>query len=298
MSSSRFNVSLTFDPDACSIWAGTFATTNPSMLSRGEYGVNVGLPRVLDLLKRKNITATFFIPGHTVCAFPEAMKTIVDAGHEIGHHGVFHENPASFDIDGEREILERGIRISEKVLGVRPVAYRSPAWDLSPNSVGLLQEAGFLFDTSCMADDFNPYYLRVGDKWSPTTMMEFGEVSDLVEMPITWLLDDFIVFEHIWGSQEGLRRPRDIEELWREEFDYGYANHDGGSMTLTMHPQVIGRGSRITMLERLIDYMMDHEGVTFAPQGVVAAEWKAANDVESWKAANPTRTGVHAITDL
>jgi peptidoglycan/xylan/chitin deacetylase (PgdA/CDA1 family) len=298
MSDSRFNVSLTFDPDGCSIWAGTFQTRNPSMLSRGEYGPNVGVPRVLDLLRRKGITASFFIPGHTVCAFPDRMKEIRDAGHEIGHHGVFHENPASFDRDGEREILERGIHILDTVLGVRPVGYRSPAWDLSPNSIGLLKDAGFLYDTSCMAQDFEPYYLRVGDRWSPTTMMEFGEVSDFVEMPVTWLLDDFIVFEHIWGSQEGLRRPRDVEELWREEFDYGYANCPGGSMTLTMHPQVIGRGSRMTMLERLLDYMAGHDGVTFHPLGEVASAWKKNNDVRTWAAANPTLTGVNAITDL
>jgi peptidoglycan/xylan/chitin deacetylase (PgdA/CDA1 family) len=294
----KFSVCLTFDPDATSIWVGTFASNNPSMISRGEYDVAVGLPRVLDLLARNDIRATFFVPGHVAYAYPDSIKGIADAGHEIGHHGWIHENPADFDRDGEKEILELGLGALDHVAGVRPKGYRSCAWDLSPNTIELLDEYGFVYDTSCMGNDFSPYYLRTGDKWSPKSLYQFGEVSELVEMPITWLLDDFVVFEHIWGSQEGLRRTADIEELWREEFDYAYANCPGGSITLTMHPQVIGRGSRMNMLQRLIDHFKSHDGVVFERLSDTAERFKADNPLEAWKANNPIYTGVNAISEI
>ncbi|UGS38310.1 polysaccharide deacetylase family protein [Capillimicrobium parvum] len=296
MSDRKFSICLTFDPDATSIWVGTFASNNPSMISRGEYDVAVGVPRVLDLLERNDIKATFFIPGHVACAYPDVVKEIDAAGHEIGHHGMFHENPADLDRAGEKEVLEMGFAALDKAAGVRPKGFRSAAWDLSPNSIELLLEFGLLYDTSCMANDFESYYLRTGDTWGPKELYQFGEVSELVEMPVTWLLDDFIVFEHIWGSQEGLRRPADIEELWRGEFDYGYANSPGGLIVLTMHPQVIGRGSRITMLQRLIDHFKAHEGVVFERMSDAAERWKAENPVAKWKAENPIYTGVNAIT--
>jgi peptidoglycan-N-acetylglucosamine deacetylase len=298
MAKRKFSVCLTFDPDGTSIWVGTFASKNPSMISRGEFDVAVGVPRVLDLLKRNDIKATFFIPGHVICAYPDTVKAIRDGGHEIGHHGFFHENPASLDRQGEKDILDRGLEVMQRVAGVRPKGYRSPAWDLSPHSIELLRDAGFVYDTSCMANDFYSYYLRTGDKWGPSELYQFGKVSELVEMPITWLLDDFIVFEHIWGSQEGLRRPRDIEELWREEFDYGHANCPGGVITLTMHPQVIGRGSRINMLQRLIDHFRAQDGVVFETLSSAAERWKSENPLEEWKAKNPIYTGVNAITKL
>jgi len=297
MSNRKFSVCLTFDPDATSIWVGTFGSRNPSMISRGEYDIAVGLPRVLKLLRQNELTATFFVPGHTAYAYPDAIKAIRDAGHEIGHHGMFHENPANFDRAGEKEILDRGLEALDRVVGIRPQGYRSPAWDLSPNSIDLLREAGFLYDSSCMGNDFDSYYLRVGDQWSANELYRFGRMSELVEMPITWLLDDFIVFEHIWGSQEGLRRARDIEELWREEFDYGYANCPGGVITLTMHPHVIGRGSRITMLQRLIDHFRSQDGVVFETLSTAATRWKTQNPLERWKAKHPVYTGVNAITE-
>lgn len=298
MPDQKFRVCLTFDPDATSIWVGTFKSNNPSMISRGEYDVAVGVPRVLDLLARNDIQATFFVPGHVAYAYPDSIKAIHDAGHEIGHHGWIHENPADFDRDGEREVLERGFEALDFAAGIRPKGYRSPAWDLSPNTIDLLHEAGLIYDTSCMGNDFHPYYLRTGDEWSSTGLYKFGEVTEFVEMPITWLLDDFIVFEHIWGSQEGLRRPRDIEELWREEFDYAVEHCPGGAITLTMHPQVIGRGSRITMLQRLIDHFREHANVEFATMTDTAERFKAANPLEQWKAANPVYTGANAVSEI
>lgn len=273
MSSKRFSVCLTFDFDAMSVWVGSAKSNNPSMISRGEFGA-IGVDRILALLKRRGLPATFYIPGHTALAFPDRVKAIVDHGHEVGHHGWVHENPADFDEAGERDILEKGFDALMKTGGVRPVGYRSPAWDLSPRSIDLLLEYGLLYDSSCMGHDFSPYFLRKGDQWSTTEPYVFGTPSELVEMPVWWGLDDFPPFEFVFGAMTAMNPPSVVEENWRGEFDWGYANVDGGVFILTMHPQVIGRGSRLTMLERLIDHMAAQPGVVFETMEAVATRWK------------------------
>jgi peptidoglycan-N-acetylglucosamine deacetylase len=136
-------VCLAFDVDGMSAWIGTMKSNNPSVLWRGEFTV-VGTPRVLDLLAKKQIQATFFIPGHMAYAFPDLVEQIRDAGHEIGHHGWVHENPAAFDRAGEQRVLEQGLEALHRVAGVRPVGYRSPAGDPSKNSLPMLKEFRFV----------------------------------------------------------------------------------------------------------------------------------------------------------
>jgi peptidoglycan/xylan/chitin deacetylase (PgdA/CDA1 family) len=202
-----------------------------------------------------------------------------------------HENPASFDEAGERRVLERGLEALEKTGGSRPRGYRSPAWDLSPRTVDLLLEYGFEYDSSCMGSDFHPYYLRRGDRWSLDEPYVFGETTTLVELPVTWGLDDFPPFEFILGSNTGLSAPSAVEEIWRGDFDYAYANCRGGLYTLTLHPQVIGRGHRMLMLERLLDHFERHEGVVFEPLGEYARRWRSEEPLEVWKKANPAFVG-------
>src|SRR4051794_11068210 len=199
---SKLTVSLTFDVDGMSSWIGTAKSNNPSMLSRGEFTV-VGTSRVLDLLKKSDIRATFCVPGHTAYAFPDLVRRIRDEGHEIAHHGWVHENPADYDREGETAILEKGLNALERVAGVRPAGYRSPAWDLSRDSLLILQQYGFTWDSSCMAGDFVPYYPRTGDEWSQDRPYKFGKVLDLVELPVTWALDDFAAFETVTGFFPG-----------------------------------------------------------------------------------------------
>jgi len=273
MANPRFSVCLTFDFDAMSVWIGSARSNNPSMISRGEFGA-VAMDRILALLKRKDIPATFYVPGHTALAFPDHVKAIADHGHEIGHHGWVHENPADFDEQGERDILEKGFEALHKTAGITPVGYRSPAWDLSPRSIALLLEHGFLYDSSCMGNDFSPYFLRDGDQWSVDGPYVFGKPSELVEMPVWWGLDDFPPFEFVFGMMMAMNSPSTVEESWRDEFDWGYGNVEGGVFIPTMHPQVIGRGSRMMMLERLIDHMAACEGVVFETMETVARRWK------------------------
>jgi peptidoglycan-N-acetylglucosamine deacetylase len=282
----RLSVCLGFDFDAISLWIGSMGSTSPSMMSRGEFGA-VAVPRILELLQRYDARSTFCVPGHSVYAYPDLVRRIHDAGHELGHHGWVHENPQKFDRDGERRNLERGFEAFDRVVSVRPRGYRSPAWDFSENTIDLLLEFGFSWDSSCMGGDAYPYYLRQGDRASPTEPYVFGEPVDLVEVPVTWGLDDFPPFEFIWGTNPGLTSPSDIEEVWRGDFDYAYQHARGGVYPLTMHPQVIGRGHRMLMLERLLEHIAGHDGVVFETISEYADRWKAANPLDRWKAEHP-----------
>ncbi|WP_163025899.1 polysaccharide deacetylase family protein [Chachezhania antarctica] len=161
---SEICIALTFDFDGMSNWIANGATS-PSMVSRGEFGP-IGLLRILDLLDRHDLPGTFFVPGHTALAFPDHCREIAAAGHEIGHHGWVHENPVRLTPEQERDVLQRGLTVLEETTGTRPVGYRSPAWDISPATIPLLIEHGFLYDSSLMGDDFSPYWARVGDRWT------------------------------------------------------------------------------------------------------------------------------------
>jgi peptidoglycan/xylan/chitin deacetylase (PgdA/CDA1 family) len=292
----QLSVCLTFDLDAMSAWIGSMASRNPSMISRGEFAL-VAVPRLLELLGRHGVSATFCVPGHTVCAFPDLIRSIKDAGHEFGHHGWVHENPAKFDRAGEKRILELGLEAFGRV-GVRPLGYRSPAWDFSENTVELLEEFGFLYDSSCMGHDFYPYYLRKHDRFSPQDPYVFGPTTGLIELPVTWGLDDYPAFEYVPGVNTGYSNPADVEAIWWADFDYALKNCPGGVYTLTMHPEFIGRAHRLMMLDRLVGRMKAEAGVRFTTLGAYAGAWKEANPLEAWKTQNPLRTGAGAITEL
>ncbi|MCA9860793.1 MAG: polysaccharide deacetylase, partial [Thermomicrobiales bacterium] len=190
------SVCLSFDFDAISLWIGPMGAKSPSMISRGEFGA-VAVPRLLKLLDQAGVPATFFVTGHTAETYPTQTRAIAEAGHEIGHHGYLHENPIELSPEAEEAVLLRGLAALDAVAGVRPVGYRSPAWDNSPSTMELLLKHGFRYESSLMGDDFTPYWCRTGDAIGPDGPYRFGPPVDLVEMPVSWLLDDFPHFEYI-----------------------------------------------------------------------------------------------------
>ena len=285
----RTTVCLTFDFDAISLWIGPMGATSPSMISRGEFGV-VGAERILRLLAREGIPATFFVTGHTAETYPDAVRAIVAAGHEIGHHGYLHENPVGLaSKEDERRVLERGLEALDTTVGVRPVGYRSPAWDNSPHTIELLLDYGFRYESSLMGHDFVPYWCRVGDQIQEDGPYLFGREVDLVEMPVSWILDDFPHFEYLRVGQRlspGLSAASKVEEIWRGEFDFMVRDVPGGVFTLTMHPQVIGRGHRMLMLERLIAHMRAQPGVRFTTLGDAAEAYRARSSAPAQATAD------------
>ncbi|MDJ0649707.1 MAG: polysaccharide deacetylase [Xenococcaceae cyanobacterium MO_188.B19] len=283
--SKTVSVCLSFDFDALSIWLGPMRSSSPSTISRGEFGA-VGTERLLHLLRRYQVSASWFIPGHTINTYPNLVQKIADTGHEIGHHGYLHENPVSVSPDQECRILERGIECIRRLTGQAPSGYRAPGWSLSPHSIPLLLKLGFQYDSSLMGNDFTPYYCRVGDEASVDRAYQFGQEVNLVELPVDWSLDDWPYFGLNWSDYHvGLRTPDEVYQIWAGDFDFLYQQMDTGVYILTMHPQIIGRGNRILMLERLIQYIKGHEGVTFKTMHQVATEWRQKNLLEKEKKA-------------
>lgn len=280
--SKSITVCLTFDFDAMSLWIANYRTKSPNALSRGEFG-RVGAERLLDLLAEHDIPATWFVPGHTIEAFPATAERIAREGHEIGHHGYCHENPTRLSEEEEIEVLAKGSALIEEVAGRPPVGYRTPSGSFGQTTLRLLLESGFLYDSSMMANDFSPYYCRLGDQAPFDGPYVFGKEIDLVELPFAWHLDDYPFFEYVASRKRvspGLADPSRVFEVWTGDFDYLSQRIGEGVFTLTMHPQVIGRGHRLLMLERVIEHIRRCDGVVFSKMEDVAREWRRAHPLE------------------
>ncbi len=266
-------VCLTFDLDAASSWIQR-GLTSPTAISRGEFGV-VGADRVLALLDRFHIASTWFIPGHTIETYPELCRRVHGAGHEIGHHGYLHEPPMTLSREEEEAVLIRGIDCIQLLTGSRPRGYRSPSWDLSPSTIDLLLGQGFAYDSSMMAHDYQPYPARRGDVITTTGPLTFGQPTRLLEIPISWSLDDYVHFEYVRstaGIQPGLQWAGGVLENWTNEYRFMLTEVEHGVLTYTFHPDVIGRGYRMVMLEHLIQSLIEL-GATFLRMEEAAREF-------------------------
>lgn len=277
MADEQLSVCITFDFDAMCVWANTAGLTSPTPLSRGEFGARVGVPRILDLLAREQVAATFFTPGHTIETYPQLCRRVLEAGHEIAHHGYFHESPVELDESAERAVLDRGLEAMSRTLdGYRPRGYRSPAFDLSPSSTRLLLEYGFEYDSSMMAQDFEPYWCRTGDECPSECAYVFGQEIELVELPVSWSLDDFPQLEFL--AVPGLvfpaaNNPALLQQRWLEDLDFAAAEVPGGVFNMTFHPQTIARGARLRILERMIARAKEH-GARFLTAAQAAGAWR------------------------
>lgn len=269
------SVCLTFDFDALSVWVGPRGTRSPNLIARGEFGP-VGAGRILDLLAARQMPSTWFVPGHTIDTYPDICRRVAADGHEIGYHGYCHEAPSSSrDEADERAILTRAMDCIERIAGAPPVGHRLPGGNLGDRWIGLLLEHGFSYDSSMAPNDLGPTWVRRGDVVRTDGPFQFGERVDLVELPLDWALDDWPYFSSERPHQEGLRSPAEVYDIWAAEFDYLAHRLGQGVFVLTMHPQCIGRGSRMLMLERLIDHMAAVPGVRFATMAEVAGEFRA-----------------------
>lgn len=268
-------VCLTFDFDALSGWIAR-DMTSPTPISRGEFGI-VGAGRLVRLLAKYGIASTWFVPGHTLETYPDACKLVFDAGHEIGHHGWTHRPPASLTREKEEEELVRANEQIWRLTGQYARGYRSPAWDLSPHSVELFLKYGFLYDSSMMGDDYTPYRVRQGDVISLEQPARFGKRTKLIEMPISWSLDDYPHFEYVRlpnAIAPGLANASGVLENWIDDFLYMKENLEWGVITYTFHPFVIGRGHRMIALEKLIQRLR-REGATFMTMEAAARAFDA-----------------------
>jgi peptidoglycan-N-acetylglucosamine deacetylase len=259
----RVAVGLSFDVDNATATLST-GNLDYEVISRGEYGAVDGLPRILRLLSRQQVPASFFIPAVSALLHPQMVKDIqaANASHEIGVHGWIHERlPLLNDEKEEQRLLDQSIETLTMMSGKRPVGYRAPSWKFSGWTMGQVKAAGFLYDSSLMASD-DAYEVLLN-----------GEPSGVLELPIERILDDAPYFG---GNADGSNPSLgDVYEVFQSEFDVAY--EEGGLYLLTMHPHLIGHRSRAAMLERLIGYMKGKPGVWFATHEEIARHVKGGS---------------------
>jgi peptidoglycan-N-acetylglucosamine deacetylase len=252
----RVAVALSFDSDH---ETGELREGGNSIgrMSQGEYGARAGVPRILGLLERHGVPATFFVPAVAALAHPEEQRRVVAEGHEVAIHGWIHELNSTLPYQAERDLQMRAADTLARVAGAPPVGIRTPSWDFSPNTLKITREMGLLYDSSLMADD------------EPYELIDEGEPSGVVELPVEWIRDDAVYFAMQRFS--GLRPytpPSSVLEIFTAEFDGARA--EGGLFLLTMHPHVIGHRSRLPLLDRLIQHIKAEGGAWFGTHAQVA----------------------------
>ncbi len=288
-------VAYGIDVDAVAGWLGSYGgEDSPDDISRGLFAGEVGSIRLLDMFDKYKLKTTWFIPGHSVETFPEQMKEVARRGHEIGMHGYSHENPIAMTREQETAVLDRSLALITELAGKRPTGYVAPWWEFSPVTNELLLERGIKYDHSLMHNDFHPYYVRVGDSWTKIDYSKHpdhwmkplvrGKETPLVEIPANWYLDDLppMMFIKKSPNSHGFVNPRDIEQMWRDQFDWVYREHDYAVFTMTIHPDVSGRPQVLMMHERLIEHINSHAGVEWCTFDQIADDFIARNPRE-WK---------------
>jgi peptidoglycan-N-acetylglucosamine deacetylase len=275
------------DIDAVAGWLGSYGgEDSPNDIQRGMFAGEVGTPRLLDLFAKYSIRASWFIPGHSIETFPAQTKMIADAGHEIGAHGYSHENPVAMTPKQEEDVLQRCVELIEQVTDSRPQGYVAPWWEMSKVTAELLLKYGFTYDHSQSYHDFLPFYARVGDSWTKIDYSKEaaqwmrplvrGREIDLVEIAANWYVDDLppMMFIKKSPNSHGFVNPRHLEEMWRDEFDWVYREMDYGIFPITIHPDVSGRPQVLLMLERLIEYINGHKGVSWLTMDEIAQDFR------------------------
>ncbi|MAU05543.1 MAG: polysaccharide deacetylase [Gammaproteobacteria bacterium] len=244
----RVAVLLSYDVDNETIQGLRTGNINIGQLSQGQYGSRVALPRIVKLMDEQEIPATFFFPAWSLKLAPEQAGIIQQSGrHEIGVHGWIHELNTSLDGATESRLLAQAVDQIEAITGTRPVGYRAPSWNHSPNTLQIVRDMGFLYESSLMHDD-RPYEL-----------LQDGEPTGVVELPVEWILDDAPLLNPL-GTR--YMNPRDVMQVWMDEFDKAW--EEGTMFLLTMHPHVIGHRSRLVALEGLIEHIKSKDQVWFA----------------------------------
>ncbi|MHB1818411.1 MAG: polysaccharide deacetylase family protein [Streptosporangiaceae bacterium] len=245
---------FTFDFDAEEVWIGEDPANadRPGVLSQGTYGAKVGVPQVLRTLERHGVRATFFVPGRVAERHPARVEEIVAGGHELAHHGYTHTSPAKLSRDEEEAELFRGLEVLRR-FGAPVTGYRSPSWDLSPHTLDLLLDHGLRYSSNLM-DDIRPYPI---------------EGRPLVEVPISWILDDAAYFWFDGASwTKSIATTADVRAIWEAEFE-GIRTL-GGAAVFTMHPQIIGRPGRLAFLDSFLSFVTSHDDVWVAMAAEIA----------------------------
>jgi peptidoglycan-N-acetylglucosamine deacetylase len=275
------------DVDAVCGWLGSYGgADSPSDIQRGVFAGELGVRRLLQLFDRSGIKTTWFVPGHSIETFPDEVAAVHAGGHEIAAHGYSHENPIAMSRAQEEEVLLRSIALIEQVSGKRPRGYNAPWWEMSANTAELLLKNGFAYDHSQMYNDFELDYARTGDQWTKidytqpaSTWMKpmlHGHRIDLVEISSNWYLDDLppMMFIKASPNSHGFVNPRDLESMWRDEFEWVHREMDRAVFPITIHPDVSGHPQVLLMLERFIEFVSGHDRVVWKTMEEIATDFR------------------------
>ncbi len=262
----RFPIILSFDVDGETLWTARDPENErrPVQLSMGQYGPRVGVDRILDLLGKHGLRATFFVPGKTAERYGDIVKSIHDLGHEIANHSYSHRWPDSYKTkEEEKDELEKTSEVIYRLTKTTPIGYRSPAWEFSSHTVSILEEMGFTYSSNMMGCD-EIHRLSVFDK-----------KTDIVEIPVNWVLDDAAYWLYsVRTPGKSMQSLSAVLEYWQEEFTGMYEEEKRDNcFMLTCHPQVIGRPARMRLLDRFIRFIKDHSSVEFVTCADIALEY-------------------------
>lgn len=282
------DVAIGVDADCIAGWLGSYGgEDSPADLSRGISAGREGIPRMLQLFEDEDIDTSWYIPGHTIESFPEEVQAVADAGHEIGVHGYSHENPTDLSREQEDFIIEKSIDLIKDLTGERPVGHRASWWEFSENTPDLVEKHDFLYDSSLMEREFEPGYMRKGDSWekiqyeneaeSWMTPYEYGDETDVVEIPISWFRDDIppMLFIKQPTYNTGYADPEMMyEQYYKRQFDYLYNRRGAGVYTFTIHPDLHGLPHMIPLFQDFINYVKQHDNAQFTTLEEVARKYK------------------------
>ncbi|KAL4797728.1 putative polysaccharide deacetylase [Aspergillus venezuelensis] len=277
MGKKKVQISYCVDVDAVAGWLGSYGgQDSPNDISRGIWAATVGTERLLKLFAKYDIKTTWFIHGHSLESFPEEMAAVRDAGHEIGLHGYSHENPVDMTLEQQRAVLDKTFNLLKEFTGKAPRGSVAPWWETSAEGAQLLLDYGVEYDHSMSHHDCQVYYLRTGDSWTKIDYSKNAEewmkplvkgtVSNLVKIPGSWYLDGLppMLFIKDAPNSHWFVSPHDIEQLWKDQFEYFYREYDEFVFPISIHPDVSGRPQ-------------SHEGVEFATMEKVCDDFKAKN---------------------
>jgi peptidoglycan-N-acetylglucosamine deacetylase len=271
----RATICLTIDFDATSIWF-MLGSTQAHSISRGEFGPEVGAPRLLEMMDRMGVPSTWFIPGHTADNYPAICSRVVEAGHEIANHGYVHDNFAGLSDEQSRNAVRMGSDALERLTGQRPKGFRVTG-DFPQSLYPILADEGLTYTSNLIGEHF-ARWARRPDQIGENKRITHGQPLDVVELPLNVTMTDFRHFEINSDPPlpAALVSPRHLEEVWRDEFDFMYERVPGAYLMLCLHPESIGWGGRMLMLERFLSYCGSKPGVRFVQAHVLEAEFRAS----------------------
>jgi peptidoglycan/xylan/chitin deacetylase (PgdA/CDA1 family) len=249
----RVAVLFSFDVDNETV-SIRFGEPTVGALSQNEYGARVGLPRIVALFDKHQIPVSYFIPAMSARINPGQVDLIRKSGrNEIAVHGWIHEMNSQLPYETEKALLQRAVDFWTTTLGKKPVGYRAPSWNFSPNTLRILREIGFVYESSMMSDE------------SPYELLENGKPTGLVELPVEWIMDDAPLYN---PQGNAYASPRDVARVWMDEYDKAWEERT--MFVLTNHPHISGHRSRVVALELLIQHIKAKGGAWFATHQAAA----------------------------